>query len=322
MKVAHWTFFNGSGLANMAAEMAEAEKPFGVDVVICDTQKPATWAAGMDADIHVVHSHVPDAISFDKTKKLVDVQHGSPEHTFELSVTQGLYGAYGASDSLAVSGFLLKRADAVVSMWERQAYLLESMTRTKVYTIPMGVDTKFWTPVPKQNLLSGKPSVLTGENSHTCKWPVDIMFTWGKIAEQLHDARLHAINVPHDQHKWWFPLAYMTNTMYSAYVSGFRCNKNQLRDFFCAADYYYSPVEYGDHNRVSLEAAACGTKVISYRGNQWAHYWITEGDQRIQVQEMLAILKGETKPREVPKVPDITETAEAMLKVYEEVLRK
>lgn len=312
---------NESGLANMASEMAEAERTLGIDAKTCNTQDKSTWASGMDSDIHVVHSHIPDEIAFDDSKKIVCVQHGSPEHTFEISVNQGLAGAYGPGDSLAVTYFLIKRANVIVTMWERQAYIWSSMTKVPVYVVPMGIDKQFWTKVAKKNLLTGSPSVLTAENFHACKWPIDIIFTWNKVAKELHDARLHAINIPYDQHKWWFPLAYMTGTVYSSYMSAFRCPKETLRDFFCDADYYYSPVEYGDHNRVSLEAASCGCKVISYKGNEWADYWISEGDQRIQVQELLSILKDEVEPRQKQPVPDILDTARSMIYVYEETLR-
>lgn len=320
MKVAHWTYLNGSGLANMAVEMYEAERAIGSDSVLCNTQDMNTWGPGLDADLHIVHSHLPDKLATDPSKKIITVQHGAPEHIFEISMSQGLNGSYGPSDSLAVTSYILKRSDAVLTFWPRQQYIWETMTDKKVYCLPMGIDTTFWKPVPKQRLLSGNPAVFTAENCHTCKWPLDLMFVWSYIWKEFNDARLHAINIPYDQHRWWMPLAYLTGTMYSSFISPVKLGKESLRNFFCAADYYYSPVTYGDYNRVSLEALSCGAKIISFRGNTHAHYWITEGDQRVQVQELLAIFRGEIEPREVPTVTDIKETAAALLNIYGEVL--
>lgn len=316
MKIAHWTLLNGSGLANVASDICEAEKKLGYDSVLCNTQVQATWEVGMDADIHVAHSHIPDKISLCTNAKIVVVQHGSPEHVFELSVSQGLTGAYGAGDNLAMVGFLLNRADAVVTFWPRQAEILKTMTKTPVYTIPMGIDRLFWKPVAKQKLLSGTPALLTAENCHTCKWPIDLMFMWPWVVRELPDARAHFLNIPFDQHRWWLPLAYMTGSRYTTFISPNKLPKDQLRQFLCAADFYYSPVEYGDFNRMSLEATACGCKVISYRGNEYAHYWIDEGDQRKQAEQLIEILKGNVTERPVLNIPDIDDTAKEMFNIY------
>ena len=70
----------------------------------------------------------------------------------------------------------------------------------------------------------------------------------------------------------------------------------------------------------NLEAKASGCKVISYTGNPYADYWVPEGDQRIIAKKLIKILKGDVKPKATQEVPDISETAAAMLKIYEEIL--
>lgn len=319
MRVVHWSIFNGSGLATMGIEMCKAEQELGNPSIICDTQDMSTWSKGMEGDIHVIHSHMPDSLIFDRGKKVVAVQHGSPEHVFEESVKAGLTGNYGASDPLAMAGYFLKRADAVITFWARQEFILRKMTSAPLFCLPMGTDTTFWNPVPKQNLLTGKPAVLTAENHHNCKWPIDAMLMWPYVVEQVPSARIHFMNVPYDQHRWWVPLSYMTGTVYTSYM-GLKFSPTQLKNFFAACDFYYSPVRYGDYNRVSLEAKACGAKVISYRGNEYADYWITEGDQREQAKELIDILQGKREPREVKPVPDIKDTAARMLEIYRSIL--
>ncbi len=85
-------------------------------------------------------------------------------------------------------------------------------------------------------------------------------------------------------------------------------------------DYYIGLVRYGDFNRLCLEANACGARSISYRGNPYSDFWIAEGDQRVMADELVEILNGNVEPRKKEVVPDISETALAMQKIYEGLL--
>jgi hypothetical protein len=90
-----------------------------------------------------------------------------------------------------------------------------------------------------------------------------------------------------------------------------------LRNNYCSNDFYIGLVRYGDFNRAALEARACGTKLISYTGNPYAHYWIPEGDQRVMADYLIKVLKGDTQPREdILDVPDIKDTALEMVELY------
>lgn len=315
MKVAHWTYFNGSGLTNVAQTMSAAEAKLGIDSIMCDTSKVETWGAGMDADIHVVHSHIPDKLAFDDATKIVVVEHGSPEHCFEVSVTQAMYQGYGAGDSWNISTYLCRRANVVVTFWPRQAAIWKTLTERPVHVIPMGIDRSFWKRTGVLPL-AGTPSVFCAENAHTVKWPLDMVMMWPWIVKGLPDARLHAINLPTDQQRWWTSLSVLNNALYTAYIYAIKLGPEGLRNHFSAASFYYSPVRYGDHNRVCLEAASCGCKVISFEGNEYAHYWVREGDQRRQFEDIMDILRG-NRPERVPApVPASEEMAAAMLMIY------
>jgi hypothetical protein len=136
----------------------------------------------------------------------------------------------------------------------------------------------------------------------------------------MPEAKLHLLYLPMDQHRWWFPLMFNNGSAFRSYVGG-TYDHNSLRNIMCSVDYYIGLVRYGDFNRVSLEAKACGTKLISYWGNPYADYWIPEGDQRIIATKLTEILKGNAIPRGTEEAPDIKETAEAMIKIYKEVIR-
>src|SRR5574340_1560694 len=88
-KLVHWSLSNGSGLNRMATMICQAETEMGLDSFLCYTDggvgKPTPGVrvlpdkeVARDADIHVIHSHVPD----DMPGKKVMIPHGTPEHCF------------------------------------------------------------------------------------------------------------------------------------------------------------------------------------------------------------------------------------------------
>ncbi len=321
MKVAHWTLCNGSGMHRVAEDLSRVENTLGIDSVLVQSDVVSTWSVAEGADINVCHSHVPDQYRGGKAK-LVWIGHGTIEHCFQSSVEAGLNKGYGASDPWMLVNYWLRTADAAVTWWPRQQALWQQIvgSRVEIDCIPLGVDRSFWTPQASQGKYAGSPSLFSAENCHFIKWPLDLVLMWPWITEKIPEARLHIIYLPKDQHRWWFPLLNDTGALFRMYVSGAVFDHATLRNAFCSTDYYVNLVRYGDCNRVGLEAKASGCKVISFRGNEYADYWLTEGDQRVMALELLSILQGDTEPRVPMEVPDIAETASQMIQVYERVL--
>ena len=321
MKVAHWTLLNGSGMHRMAEEISKAECALGVDSILVPCDKKEYWEAACDADIHVNHTHLPD-IKMKSTAKTVWVGHGTVEHCFQTAVEEGLNRGYGAGDTWMLVSHWLKRSDALVTWWPRQQEIWQTMVDKgrKVHCVPMGVDTDFWKPVSSLGKYSGTPSVFTAENCHYIKWPLDLVIMWPWVTDDVKDARLHLVYLPRDQHRWWLPLMFNNGAAFKSYISGEVFDKSRLRNAFCSTDFYCGLVRYGDYNRVCLEAKASGAKVISFRGNEYADFWISEGDQRLQKEEMVAILRGDVAPRETKPVPHIRDTAAGMIQVYTSLL--
>jgi hypothetical protein len=158
--------------------------------------------------------------------------------------------------------------------------------------------------------------VFTAENCYEIKWPLDALIAWPWVTKQVAEARLHAIYLPRDQHRWWFPLVNRNGASFYSHLSPQVFTDTGLRNAFCSTDYYLSLVKYGDASRASLEAAACGATVISYRGNPYATHWVTEGDQRILALELIAILSGQTAPRTPAPVPTHADMVAASLDLY------
>lgn len=319
MRVAHYTISNGSGMHRVAESMAEAEKAIGLDSFVCDLN--SDMEIGKDCDIRIAHTHLPEyALSGDKP--IVYVAHGTPEYVFSSSVEVGLNKGYGHGDGWMLVQYWLQRSDAIVTFWPRHQKIWKSLCdkKTQVECIPLGVDKSFWHPVESRGKYVGNPAVFTAENCHTIKWPLDLFIAWPWITEIIPSARLHAVYVPYDQHRWWFPLVNRNGCSFSSYISPSVFSHEDLRNAFSSVDFYVGLVKYGDFNRVCLEAKACGCKVISYVGNPYADYWIAEGDQRNTATELSAILSSDREPRPVAQVPDASETALAMKEIYDKLI--
>lgn len=324
MKIAHWSLNNGSGLHKLASDIAECEQKAGLESIVIPTvsEKSDEWEKGVDADINVIHSHYPDNIRAKSKGKTVFIPHGTPENCFQGAVESFSYNGYTAGNAFMLSQYWLKEADVTVTFWPRHQWLWQSLVSPKnvVRCIPMGVNKDFWKPTETRGKWSGKPSIFTAENSHYIKWPYDLFILWPEIVKVIPEARLHAHYIPHDQHRFWFPLINANGTAYSSYTSSNYYGPEDLRNGFCSSDYYLGFVRYGDFNKTCIEAKACGAKLISYAGNPYADYWIGEGDQRVMASTLLSILKGDIAPREAEPVPHINETVKALIEIYKEIL--
>lgn len=309
----------------MAASMFRAERALGIDARLCNANNRDTWIQAHTCDVHVSHVHFPDEVRPQLTKppKIVWVAHGTPEHVFQLSVDTGLAkkGQYGFSDPFMMAQNSLRRADARVTFWPRHQAIWQTMVPkgVPIDCVPMGVEQDFWCSGESRGKWAGNPSLFTAENAWASKSPLDLLLLWPWIAEQMHEATLHVCKLPQDQHRWWFPLVNANGSHFRAYLSDIQWQPDDLRNVFRSIDFFIGLVRYGDHNHLSMQANACGAKTISYRGNVYADYWLTEGDQRVMLAELLAILRGETEPRQKEPVPDISETAKAMQSIYERI---
>jgi len=308
----------------VAESIALAECALGHDSILVNPQQPNEWDAGVDADIHVLHTHFPVAMTkrLSKPQKIVYVAHGTPDHVFQSSVEDGSNFPYGFSNTLLQEMNWLKNADARVTFWPRHQWIFQQMVDngTKVHLVPLGVDKAFWSAGATRGRFAGAPSVFAAENAHYIKWPYDLFVAWPDVARALDEATLHCIYLPKDMHWWFAPFCYANGSAYRSHISPITFDTEGLRNAFQSTDFFCGLVRYGDFNQLSLQANAAGATTISYAGNDYADYWVTEGDQRILVRELTAILKGETPKRAKTPVPDISETAAAMVAIYEGIL--
>lgn len=309
----------------VAETLAAAEVVLGLGSVLADPSQPETWGAVEDADVHVIHTHFPSAMKkrVSRPLKLVWVGHGTPDHVFQGAVQEAEQGNYGHGDAIMLMQHWLREADAKVTFWPRHKWVYDKMlTKGARPTdlVPMGVDTAFWSAGVTQGKFAGEPSVFTAENPHYIKWPYDLMTAWPDVSAEHPDVKLHAVYLPRDMHRAFFPWINANGAAFSCYVSPAVFTKEWLRNAFQSCDFTVGLVRYGDLNHLSLQANAAGATTISYVGNPHADYWIPEGDQRVIASELNAIFRGEREKRVKTPVPDTSAMAAGFRAVYEGIL--
>lgn len=310
----------------VAESTSLAEIALGIDSKNVDCSvRSDEWEDALDADVMVVHTHFPDELrkKVSKPLKIVWVAHGTPDHVFQSSVEQGLARSYGHSDPFMLMQFWLRNADARVTFWPRHKWIYDRLVDkgTKIHLVPLGIDKEFWAQGVSRGKYQGTPSVFTAENAHYIKWPYDLFTIWPFVNEEIPSAKLHAVYVPRDMHRWFFPLVNANGASYGSHISDITLGPEDLRNVFRSVDFYCGLVRYGDFNHIGLQANAAGTKTISYAGNEHSDYWITEGDQRFMAKQLLDIVSGVTPARsDKTPVVDLADTARGMISIYEGLL--
>ncbi len=321
-RIVHHSISNGSGLNRVSINMVAMERILGLDSFLNFTDQPKmsnpeasilNEEESKMADVHVIHSHLPQGAK----GKTVFVPHGTPEHCFTTAIEQNKQSGFAAGDAFMLSMYRINTCDVTVTFWDRHRYIWQSLNpKADVRCIPMGIDIEFWKPIESKGKWVGKPSLFTCENSHSIKWPLDLIIAFPEIMKES-EAVMHLHYLPLDQHRFWYPLMSANGTMYKSYSSGMYMDVESLRNAFCSVDYYINPVRYGDFNSVCLEAKASGCKVISYKGNPYADYHIQEGDQRIIVKDLLEIFKGNIEPNKTKEVDNVEVMSKEMINIYE-----
>lgn len=331
MRVCHWSIGNHSGMHHVAASMARAELALGVETMLLDPFDSAqtNWELALDADVHVSHTHIPERIgnhsfkkSCTKPYRWVFPVHGTPELVFENSIKDAEANGYGTGTSFAHHQIGMQTADAILTFWSRHQALYQLATdkHTIVDCVPMGIDHAFWQGGVSAGKYLGSPSFYNCDNAYPFKWAIEILRLWPWVREELDEAVLHIAYLPTAIHRFVDVMAARYGSLRGAVIGNWSYDHTNLRNIFTSIDYYVSPVRYGDHNRVCLEARAAGAKVISYPGNDYADYWVPEGDQRRIAAELIRIGKGEVEPRQAMPVPTEQQMGEATINVYERIL--
>lgn len=333
MKIAHWSLTNGSGLHHLALACVEAERRLGHESLLVDVDDPKQWNEGIavEADVHVVHTRFPDIQRYrvknrtGKEAKLVFCAHGIPEHNIELAVNNFLAQPEQAHpmDAWALMLEWMRVADAFVCFSPRQQAIYESMAQKGriIDCVPLGVDRAFWGQKPAvPDRMQGEPAVWVSENPARIKWPLDILIAWPWVCREVPKAFLHAHYVVFDLQRFLIGLANANGAAKYANLTARVFSHETLRTAWNGCDFMLATTKYGDNTCLTMQAEAAGLATISYPGNEYASYWMPEGDQRTLAAELVRIFKGEVAPREKKPVPDLVDMGQAMVGIYERLL--
>lgn len=331
--VCHWTLTNGSGLHHLAEAMAEADRRLGLDAILVDVDQPQQWLqdGAVLADVHVVHTRFPDiqrARVKNRTGKdpvLIFAAHGIPEHNIELAVGNFLAKdpeQFIPVDHWALTRHWLRVADAVVCFSPRQQAIYETMAQKgrTIDLIPLGVDRAFWAGGDAPDHLHGQPAIWMSENQARIKWALDILIAWPWVLRECPQAFLHAHYIPFDLQRFLVDLANSNGTSARANITARTFSHETLRSVWKACDFMLATTRYGDNTCLTMQAEAAGLRTISYPGNEYASYWMPEGDQRTLARELVRIFAGDVPMRAKLPVPDLLDMGRAMAGVYERLL--
>ncbi len=309
----------------VAESICLAEKALGIDAHLANPLEPddGRFDHLLDADVHILHTHVPDSFKRKITKKYkqVYVIHGTPDHIFQSAVEDASKSSYGHGDGWMLGQHNMQTSDAIVTFWPRHQAIWKSLCdkNTKVNLVNLGVDKSFWKKVPSRGKFDGSPSLFTAENCHYIKWPFDLLVAMPFIAPYIKgNFKLHLAYLPRDLHRHFFPLVNRNTASYHSHISPIAFDHENLRNVFNSVDFFIGLVQKGDFNRLCLEANACSSaKTISYVGNIYSDYWVNEGSQIELAKQLIPILNNEVAPRaDKAIVPDISITAQEMIEVY------
>jgi glycosyltransferase involved in cell wall biosynthesis len=309
-----------------------AETRLGHEATLINVDDPSAWQseAATLADLHVVHSHFPD-IQYARVKNrtgkpptIVFCAHGIPEHNVELAV-QNYLGPeqYRPIDHWMLTREWLRSADAFVCFSPRQHAIYQTLAQKGrvVDLVPLGVDTAFWAGGTfAGERMQGQPSVWMSENQARIKWALDVLIAWPWVCEAIPQAFLHAHYIPFDMQRFLIDLANSNGAAMRAVLTARTFSHETLRNLWKGCDFMLATTRYGDNTCLTMQAEAAGLKTISYTGNQYASYWMPEGDQRMMAVELIRIFAGETPMRDKTPVPDLADMGRAMVAVYERVL--
>jgi len=334
MKIVHAVQMNQSGMHRLAQNMVVAEQALGNDSMLIDAKHEGQWALPqvLNADLYVIHSIFPKGARHlietaqNRKVKTVFVAHGIPEYAMDEAVKAFEQAQASQAESFGDVWFLLrhwlKEADAFVTFNPRHAALYDRMvpSERKVDVVPMGVDRAFWSAPCVAEPMLGNPCVWMSENQNRIKWALDTIIAWPFVMDALPEAHLHAHWIPLDLHRFFIDLANANGAAYGATIDSLHFTHQRMKELWQTAHFILSPTRYGDITLLAMEANAAGRPLITYKGNEYAQFWLEEGDQRRMAEQLVAIFKGEVKARPVLQAPDLSDMGRAMLAVYARVL--
>ena len=300
-KIVNWSTLSeyGSGMHEMARELSDAENLVpGVESGVCCTMNrepmvlhqgkfvkatdhpelvqgaryiTKSWDWAKDADVNVIHSHIP--IDFPKMKNRVLVAHGTPEHCLHNELNS-------RNTPLSTTIDSIMECELTVTLIKRHLQYWREYAPAKVYFAPGGVDLSRYLPVPTPGMdkdpypFTGRPAVMYAEQWRDIKLPFTLFHAAKFAWRRLPALRLEVMNLPLGRSAtnparqlgffWQKMVAKLNADMICEIFTEARLT--QIEKYYRGASMYVSPCWKGDISRCGMEAMATGTPVLALEG--------------------------------------------------------
>ena len=260
----------GSGLYESTRELIMAQNKIGgLDSGIVDTLdvnggkidrglESKSWDWAENADIFVMHSHVPKFLEKDVDAPIVMILHGTPEDC--------IYSELYMKDQFPYSTLLMyrknkKKYKMYVTMWERDLDFWKPLFEGVRY-VPAGVDLDVYKPEGMRIDFPGDPSIIFCDTWRNFKLPFACAYGVRKYYDTNPNLKFHVFDAPVNerQNAFWRTLFGVSG--FKKFVGEFGHKVKNIERLYRGSDMLVTGVHSGP-SRVIREATACGLTVVA-----------------------------------------------------------
>jgi glycosyltransferase involved in cell wall biosynthesis len=223
-----------------------------------------SWEQAKKADIHVLHSWIPDEIKKDKTKKHVAVLHGPNEHMLWKEFTSNR-----TDEAFNLHLRILWTYDATIVHYQHEQDILELYDENnRLHLVPNSIDLDRYRGEPTFKWeFRNHPAILSCDTVRLEKLPAQIMWAMPKIAKRVPTARLNLFSLPLEGISTWRNMFCKSKGReVENLCENIQFEINDLRPFMRGADIGFNNNMNGIQSRAQMEMMAMGVPVIAYNG--------------------------------------------------------
>lgn len=280
MHIVHWTNWapRQSGMFESVKDQVRYERKAGLQSDLAEPNEkhkegradtddgwlsPISWEKAKAADIHVLHSWIPDEIRKMKEKKFVAVLHGPSEHMlWKEWVSERKDEAF----NLHINILWKYHATVVLNQHEYDIMKLYDEYGRLSY-IPNSIDLERYRADDFAWKYANHPAILSCDVLRIEKLAAHIIWAMPRIVAKIPEARLNLFSLSLE------PIATYRNLFCRSkdrnlehLCESIQLENKNLRPFMKGADIGFNNNLSGIASRVTMEMQAMGIPVISYGG--------------------------------------------------------
>jgi len=281
--VVHWTNWSPrkSGMYESVKDQVKHERKAGIESDMADPHDKSrggrteiddgwfsavSWEKAKKADIHVLHSWIPDEIKKIKGKKHVAVLHGPNEHMLWKEFTSDR-----KDEAFNLHLRILWQYDATIVHYEHEKAILELYDEYgRLHLVPNSIDLERYQETKGDLVWQYKnhPAILSCDTVRLEKLPAQIMWAMPKIAKRIPEARLSLFSLPLEGISTWRNMfCKAKGRELENLCENIQFEINDLRPFMRGADIGFNNNMNGIQSRAQMEMMAMGIPIVAYNGD-------------------------------------------------------